>query len=199
MDRIRFVKQNCKLNSSILKKMKELNIFSEKMVQQDRFKLNITETFGLSNLSEPQLIAKEKILKKWKQNSVILFEGVTSSGKTEVYSHLIDKFLKKGFQILFMMPEISLTIQMVTRLKKIFGKYLSVYHSKFSNEERFELWNNVLKTKKTRARSSVFLPFQNLKLVIVDEEHDSSFKQENPSPRYNARDFNQIIKYIMQN
>ena len=187
------LKQNCKLNSSILKKMKELNIFSEKMVQQDRFKLNITETFGLSNLSEPQLIAKEKILKKWKQNSVILFEGVTSSGKTEVYSHLIDKFLKKGFQILFMMPEISLTIQMVTRLKKIFGKYLSVYHSKFSNEERFELWNNVIKNKeKARivvgARSSVFLPFQNLKLVIVDEEHDSSFKQENPSPRYNARD-----------
>lgn len=187
------LKQNCKLNSSILKKMKELNIFSEKMVQQDRFKLNITETFGLSNLSEPQLIAKEKILKKWKQNSVILFEGVTSSGKTEVYSHLIDKFLKKGFQILFMVPEISLTIQMVTRLKKIFGKYLSVYHSKFSNEERFELWNNVIKNKENArivvgARSSVFLPFQNLKLVIVDEEHDSSFKQENPSPRYHARD-----------
>ena len=147
----------------------------------------------LSKLSKPQLLAKEKILKIWKQNSIVLFEGVTSSGKTEVYSHLINGFLKKGFQILFMMPEISLTIQMVSRLKKIFGKYLSVYHSKFSNEERFEVWNNVIKIKeKARiivgARSSIFLPFQNLKLVVVDEEHDSSFKQENPAPRYNARD-----------
>ena len=187
------LKQKCKLNSSILKKMIVQNILSEKIVHEDRFKVNFSETTKLLNLSKPQLLAKEKILKIWKQNSIVLFEGVTSSGKTEVYSHLINRFLKKGFQILFMMPEISLTIQMVSRLKKIFGKYLSVYHSKFSNEERFEVWNNVIKNKeKARiivgARSSIFLPFQNLKLVVVDEEHDSSFKQENPSPRYNARD-----------
>ncbi len=187
------LKQKCKLNSSILKKMIVKNILSEKIVHEDRFKVNFSETTKLLNLSKPQLLAKEKILKIWKQNSIVLFEGVTSSGKTEVYSHLINRFLKKGFQILFMIPEISLTIQMVSRLKKIFGKYLSVYHSKFSNEERFEVWNNVIKNKeKARiivgARSSIFLPFQNLKLVVVDEEHDSSFKQENPSPRYNARD-----------
>ena len=187
------LKQKCKLNSSILKKMIVQNILSEKTVHEDRFKVKFSETTKLLNLSKPQLLAKEKILKIWKQNSIVLFEGVTSSGKTEVYSHLINRFLKKGFQILFMMPEISLTIQMVSRLKKIFGKYLSVYHSKFSNEERFEVWNNVIKNKeKARiivgARSSIFLPFQNLKLVVVDEEHDSSFKQENPSPRYNARD-----------
>ena len=187
------LKQKCKLNSSILKKMIVQNILSEKIVHEDRFKVKFGETNKLLKLSKPQLLAKEKILKIWKQNSIVLFEGVTSSGKTEVYSHLINRFLKKGFQILFMMPEISLTIQMVSRLKKIFGKYLSVYHSKFSNEERFEVWNNVIKNKeKARiivgARSSIFLPFQNLKLVVVDEEHDSSFKQENPSPRYNARD-----------
>ena len=187
------LRQKCKLNSSILKKMIVQNILSEKTVHEDRFKVKFSETTKLLNLSKPQLLAKEKILKIWKQNSIVLFEGVTSSGKTEVYSHLINRFLKKGFQILFMMPEISLTIQMVSRLKKIFGKYLSVYHSKFSNEERFEVWNNVIKNKeKARiivgARSSIFLPFQNLKLVVVDEEHDSSFKQENPSPRYNARD-----------
>ena len=187
------LKQKCKLNSSILKKMIVQNILLEKIVHEDRFKVKFSETTKLLNLSKPQLLAKEKILKIWKQNSIVLFEGVTSSGKTEVYSHLINRFLKKGFQILFMMPEISLTIQMVSRLKKIFGKYLSVYHSKFSNEERFEVWNNVIKNKeKARiivgARSSIFLPFQNLKLVVVDEEHDSSFKQENPSPRYNARD-----------
>ena len=187
------LKQECKLNSSILKKMIVQNILSEKIVHEDRFKVKFSETNKLLKLSKPQLLAKEKILKIWNQNSIVLFEGVTSSGKTEVYSHLINRFLKKGFQILFMMPEISLTIQMVSRLKKIFGKYLSVYHSKFSNEERFEVWNNVIKNKeKARiivgARSSIFLPFQNLKLVVVDEEHDSSFKQENPSPRYNARD-----------
>jgi len=187
------LRQKCKLNSSILKKMIVQNILLEKIVHEDRFKVKFSETTKLLNLSKPQLFAKEKILKIWKQNSIVLFEGVTSSGKTEVYSHLINRFLKKGFQILFMMPEISLTIQMVSRLKKIFGKYLSVYHSKFSNEERFEVWNNVIKNKeKARiivgARSSIFLPFQNLKLVVVDEEHDSSFKQENPSPRYNARD-----------
>ena len=187
------LRQKCKLNSSILKKMIVQNILLEKIVHEDRFKVKFSETNMLLKLSKPQLLAKEKILKIWKQNSIVLFEGVTSSGKTEVYSHLINRFLKKGFQILFMMPEISLTIQMVSRLKKIFGKYLSVYHSKFSNEERFEVWNNVIKNKeKARiivgARSSIFLPFQNLKLVVVDEEHDSSFKQENPSPRYNARD-----------
>ena len=187
------LKQKCKLNSSILKKMIVQNILLEKIVHEDRFKVKFSETNMLLKLSKPQLLAKEKILKIWKQNSIVLFEGVTSSGKTEVYSHLINRFLKKGFQILFMMPEISLTIQMVSRLKKIFGKYLSVYHSKFSNEERFEVWNNVIKNKEQAriivgARSSIFLPFQNLKLVVVDEEHDSSFKQENPSPRYNARD-----------
>ena len=187
------LKKNCRLNSSTLKAMLDLNILLEKTVSEDRYKVNFSETFDLSKLSKPQLLAKEKIFNAWKQNSIVLFEGVTSSGKTEVYSHLIDKFLKKGFQILFMMPEISLTIQMVSRLKKIFGKYLSVYHSKFSNEERFEVWNNVLNNKeKARmivgARSSIFLPFQNLKLIVVDEEHDSSFKQENPAPRYNARD-----------
>ncbi len=187
------LKRKCKLNSSILKKMISLNILSEKIVHEDRFKVNFTKTSELLKLSKPQLLAKEKILEIWKQNSTVLFEGVTSSGKTEVYSHLINRFLKKGFQILFMMPEISLTIQMVSRLKKIFGKYLSVYHSKFSNEERFEVWNNVIKNKENArivvgARSSIFLPFQNLKLIVVDEEHDSSFKQENPAPRYNARD-----------
>jgi primosomal protein N' (replication factor Y) len=187
------LKQMCKLNSSTLKKMINLDILSEKNVREDRFEVNFGETMELSKLSKPQLLAREKILKIWKHNSIILFEGVTSSGKTEVYSHLINKFLKKGAQILFIMPEISLTIQMVSRLKKIFGEYLSVYHSKFSSKERFEVWNNVIKNRdKARiivgARSSIFLPFQNLKLIVVDEEHDSSFKQENPAPRYNARD-----------
>ena len=188
-----FLKNKCKLNGSLLKKMISLEILTEKIVHEDRFKLNSNVTLELSKLSEAQLLSKEKILRIWKQNSIVLFEGVTSSGKTEIYSHLINIYLKRGCQILFIMPEISLTIQMVSRLKKVFGKYLSVYHSKFSNQERFEVWNNVIKNnEKARiivgARSSIFLPFKNLKLVVVDEEHDSSFKQDNPAPRYNARD-----------
>ena len=187
------LKNECKLNGSLLKKMISLSILSEKIVSEDRFKLKSDFNLELFKLSNAQFEAKEKILKAWEQNSIVLFEGVTSSGKTEIYSHLINTYLKKEFQILFMMPEISLTIQMVSRLKKVFGKYLTVYHSKFSNQERFEVWNNVIKNKeKARiivgARSSIFLPFKNLKLVVVDEEHDSSFKQNNPAPRYNARD-----------
>tara|TARA_A100001015_G_scaffold145163_1_gene160956 strand:+ start:5157 stop:7604 length:2448 start_codon:yes stop_codon:yes gene_type:complete len=187
------LKNKCKLNGSVLKKMINLNILSEKIVHEDRFKLNPGVTLELSKLSKAQLLSKDKILRIWKKNSIVLFEGVTSSGKTEIYFHLINRYLAIGCQILFIMPEISLTIQMVSRLKKVFGKYLSVYHSKFSNQERFEVWNNVIKNnEKARiivgARSSIFLPFKNLKLVIVDEEHDSSFKQENPAPRYNARD-----------
>ena len=187
------LKNKCKLNGSVLKKMINLNILSEKIVHEDRFKLNPVVTLELSKLSKAQLLSKDKILRIWKKNSIVLFEGVTSSGKTEIYFHLINRYLAIGCQILFIMPEISLTIQMVSRLKKVFGKYLSVYHSKFSNQERFEVWNNVIKNnEKARiivgARSSIFLPFKNLKLVIVDEEHDSSFKQENPAPRYNARD-----------
>ena len=187
------LKNKCKLNGSLLKKMISLNVLSEKFVHEDRFKLNSNVTLELSKLSKAQLLSKEKILRIWKQNSIVLLEGVTSSGKTEIYSHLINIYLKRGFQILFIMPEISLTIQMVSRLKKVFGKYLSVYHSRFSNQERFEVWNNVIKNnKKARiivgARSSIFLPFKKLKLIVVDEEHDSSFKQDNPAPRYNARD-----------
>ena len=187
------LKAKCKLNSSVLQKMISLNILLEKIVHEDRFKFNSNVTVGLSKLSKAQHLSQQKILRNWKKNSIVLFEGVTSSGKTEIYSHLINRYLIRGCQILFIMPEISLTIQMVSRLKKVFGKYLSVYHSKFSNQERFEVWNNVIKNnEKARiivgARSSIFLPFKNLKLVIVDEEHDSSFKQENPAPRYNARD-----------
>ena len=187
------LKNKCKLNSSVLQKMINLNILSEKFVHEDRFKFSSNVTLELSKLSKAQQLSKEKILRTWKKNSIVLFEGVTSSGKTEIYSHLINRYLTIGCQILFIMPEISLTIQMVSRLKKVFGKYISVYHSKFSNQERFEVWNNVIKkNEKARiivgARSSIFLPFKNLKLVIVDEEHDASFKQDNPAPRYNARD-----------
>ena len=123
-----------------------------------------------------------------------MLHGVTGSGKTEVYVELINKHIAKGEQVLYLLPEIALTTQMINRLRKYFGDKIGIYHSKFSPNERVEVWNAVLKNKLHKydvllgARSAVFLPFDNLGLIIVDEEHETSFKQHDPAPRYNARD-----------
>ena len=117
--------------------------------------------------------------------------GVTSSGKTEIYVNLIEKELSKNNQVLYLVPEIALTTQLIVRLKKYFGEKLLVYHSKYSLDQRTEIWKIVLKNPGKiilGARSSIFLPYNQLSLVIVDEEHENAFKQFNPAPRYNARD-----------
>ena len=122
---------------------------------------------------------------------VSLLHGVTSSGKTEIYVKLILDYLKKNRQVLYLVPEIALTTQLVTRLKKYFGDKLLVYHSKYSLDQRTEIWKIVLNNPGKiilGARSSVFLPFNDLKLIIIDEEHENAYKQFNPSPRYHARD-----------
>ncbi|PWH10094.1 primosomal protein N' [Bacteroidetes bacterium SCGC AAA795-G10] len=144
-------------------------------------------------LSQSQEKALHNIKQKFKEKKVILLEGVTSSGKTEVYIKLIKTELKKGNQILYLLPEISLTSQIVQRLTSHFREKVLVYHSKFSIHERTEVWNQVLKNDTAGsiivgARSSLLLPFKNLSLLIVDEEHENSFKQFDPSPRYQARD-----------
>ncbi|MEZ5026257.1 MAG: primosomal protein N' [Chitinophagales bacterium] len=142
------------------------------------------------NLSSNQSKAKEEIRKYFSEKEVVLLHGITSSGKTLVYIDLIKEQIAQGKQVLFLLPEISLTVQLVQRLEKMLGK-IAVYHSKFNNAERIEIWNDVLQNKVqviVGARSSVFLPFQNLGLVVVDEEHDSSYKQQEPAPRYHARD-----------
>jgi primosomal protein N' (replication factor Y) len=142
-------------------------------------------------LSEQQEQARNGILKSFEEKQTVLLHGITGSGKTEIYIDLIKRALEGGNQVLYLLPEIALTTQIVLRLKKIFGSALGVYHSKFSDNERVEVWNGVL-TGKFRfvvgVRSSVFLPFDNLGLVIVDEEHDPSYKQHEPAPRYHARD-----------
>ncbi len=142
-------------------------------------------------LSELQEKTRNEILKSFEQHGVTLLHGVTGSGKTEIYIDLTKRALESGSQVLYLLPEIALTTQIVQRLKKIFGNELGVYHSKFSDNERVEVWNGVLSGKfrfVVGVRSSVFLPFDNLGLIIVDEEHDSSYKQHDPAPRYNARD-----------
>jgi len=142
-------------------------------------------------LSETQEKARNEILKGFESHTATLLHGVTGSGKTEIYIDLIRKALESGTQVLYLLPEIALTTQIVQRLKKMFGSEMGVYHSKFSDNERVEVWNGV-RTGKFRfvvgVRSSIFLPFDNLGLIIVDEEHDPSYKQHDPAPRYHARD-----------
>lgn len=142
-------------------------------------------------LSPAQQSALDSIRASWQQHSVCLLHGVTSSGKTEIYTHLIAEALQRREQVLYLLPEIVLTSQLTTRLKTVFGDHLGVYHSKYSDAQRAEVWMRQLSAEPydiiVGVRSSVFLPFQRLGLVIVDEEHETSFKQQEPAPRYHAR------------
>lgn len=146
----------------------------------------------LSPLSHAQATALDELRNTFKDHRVSLLHGVTGSGKTEIYTHLIAGALASGNQVLYLVPEISLTTQLTDRLRKVFGDSLLIYHSKFSDNERVDVWKRLLSSNEPLiilgVRSSVFLPFARLGLVIVDEEHEASFKQYDPAPRYNARD-----------
>ncbi len=147
-------------------------------------------------LSEEQEIAQNEIIKSFEAHAATLLHGVTGSGKTEIYINLIRKAIESDTQVLYLLPEIALTTQIVQRLKKIFGNSMGVYHSRFSDNERVEVWNGILSGKfkfVVGVRSSIFLPFDNLGLIIVDEEHDASYKQQEPAPRYHARDVAMIL------
>jgi primosomal protein N' (replication factor Y) len=149
-----------------------------------------------SALSEEQAQAQTEIIKSFDTHTTTLLHGVTGSGKTEIYISLIRKALDSGSQVLYLLPEIALTTQIVQRLKKIFGASMGVYHSRFSDNERVEVWNGILSGKfnfVVGVRSSIFLPFDNLGLIIVDEEHDASYKQQEPAPRYHARDVAMVL------
>ena len=153
-------------------------------------------------LNQNQEKALSEINATFQEKQVVLIHGITASGKTEIYIHLIDKLLKKGNQVLYLVPEISLTTQIIRRLKNVFGNKVGIYHSKLNNYERVEIWEKVLLFQSNPkkgyqiilgARSAIFLPFSKLGLVIVDEEHENSFKQFDTSPRYNARDMAVIL------
>lgn len=167
------------------------NIFEIYTKEVGRLDVGSTVMRKQFQLTTEQNSALQKINEQFVHKNTILLHGVTSSGKTEVYIHLIQQMLKDGKQVLFLVPEIVLTSQLTERLRKIFGNTLGVYHSKFSDAERVEIWNNVLHNRGYNViigvRSSIFLPFRQLGLVIVDEEHDGSYKQQNPAPRYHAR------------
>jgi primosomal protein N' (replication factor Y) len=168
-------------------------IFSVIEIETGRLKAYTTKTEPLRKLSELQLLAYNSIREYFGSKEIVLLHGVTSSGKTEIYIHLIEEQLKKGKQVLYLLPEIALTTQIVLRLQKHFGQVTGVYHSRFNDQEKVEIWKKVASESEgfrliLGVRSSVFLPFSNLGLIIVDEEHDTSFKQHDPAPRYHARD-----------
>ena len=180
------------VSSTILKSLVAKNIFEFYHIQIDRIQFK-GATNDLKILNEFQTKALSEIKESFKEKEVTLLHGITSSGKTEVYTKLIQEVLNEGKQVLFLLPEIALTTQIITRLQFYFGEQISVFHSKYSMNERVEVWNNVLENKTKAkiilgARSSIFLPFSNLGLIVVDEEHETSYKQFEPSPRYNARD-----------
>lgn len=142
-------------------------------------------------LSPAQQAAEDSIQKQFNEKNVVLLHGVTSSGKTEIYIHLIKKAIDEGKQVLYLLPEIALTVQMTRRLQNVFGSRLGIYHSNYSDAERVEIWKKQLSNEPydviLGARSAVFLPFTRLGFIIVDEEHETSFKQQDPAPRYHAR------------
>lgn len=146
---------------------------------------------NMKTLGDAQRNAFDEIQDTFRTKNVTLLHGVTSSGKTEIYIHLIDKTLREGGQVLYLLPEIALTVQIMKRLRNVFGDRLGIYHSKYSDAERVEIWKRQLSDNPygviLGARSALFLPFSNLRLVIVDEEHETSFKQQDPAPRYHAR------------
>lgn len=173
--------------------MIEKEIFEEYFLQHDRVSFQGKATEKQLQLSEAQEIAFTRIKENFIEKEVCLLHGVTSSGKTEIYIKLIEEYLALGKQVLYLLPEIALTTQLVSRLRLHFGDKVAVFHSKYNNNERVEVWKQTLENAdKTQivigARSALFLPFANLGLLITDEEHEQTFKQVDPAPRYHARD-----------
>ena len=189
-------------SSSIIKALEAKEVLEFYFIKTDRISYK-GETSALKKLNNYQKQALKEIKTSFTTKDVILLHGITSSGKTEVYTKLIQETLDSGKQALFLLPEIALTTQIISRLQNYFGNQISVFHSKYSMNERVEVWNNVLENKPKAqiilgARSSIFLPFNNLGIVVVDEEHETSYKQFEPSPRYNARDAAIVLSHLHQ-
>ncbi len=187
------LKKHLNFSSSSLNSLEKKKIIEIKTFQEDR---NIQSDFDTNKkivLSKSQSKVLKQINSEFENKDVILLEGVTSSGKTEIYFKIIEKYLDDNKQVLYLLPEISLTTQIIQRLKNCFGNKVSIFHSRQTIHERTEVWRNVEQNKNNAqivigARSSLFLPFNNLGLIVIDEEHENSYKQQEPSPRYHARD-----------
>ncbi len=183
--------------ATTIKQMADKGIFEIYKKEVNRFALNGLATGELPVLSEAQARALGEIHRSWLDKDVTLLHGVTSSGKTELYIHLIDYVLRNKRQVLYLVPEIALTTQLTHRLQRVFGDKVVIYHSKFSDNERVDIYRKILSSKEPMvvigARSALFLPMHDLGLVIVDEEHETSYKQQDPAPRYNGRDTAMVL------
>ncbi len=190
------------VSSAVVKALVDKGVFEFYNQQVDRVSFS-KATNRLKQLSDVQQHAFQAIKTSFEEEDVTLLHGVTGSGKTEIYVKLIQEVIPTGKQALFLLPEIALTTQIIARLQNYFGDKISVFHSKYSMNERVEVWNNILDSKPKAqivigARSAVFLPFSNLGLIIVDEEHETSYKQFDPAPRYNARDAAIVLSKLHQ-
>ena len=179
------------VGKSVMQSLIQKGIFKElvkEVNRMDRYGKAVEEV--VATLTPVQKTALQQIHHHWKDKEVVLLHGVTGSGKTIIYTEIIQEVINDGGQVLYLVPEIGMSVQLLSRLKAIFGSKITVSHSRLNENERVDVWNQVLKGIPVVAgvRSGIFLPFQNLKLIIVDEEHDSSYKQQDPNPRYHARD-----------
>ncbi|MBZ9786141.1 primosomal protein N' [Psychroflexus sp. CAK57W] len=186
------LKEEAGVSDAVVKALVDKSIFEEYYIKKDRIQYDGDSSPHTITLNAYQTKALEEIEEGFEELPVCLLQGVTSSGKTEIYIKLIEKAVQEGKQVLYLLPEIALTTQLIQRLQDYFGDEVLVYHSKYSVNERVEVYRHILEDTKGKivigARSSIFLPFQNLGLVVVDESHESSFKQFDPAPRYHARD-----------
>ena len=197
------LKLKSKATSTQIKTLIDKQIFEEFYYQTDRIQFQDSEDDASKELNVHQITALDAIDQAFETYTTVLLHGVTSSGKTELYVKKIEAILEQGKQALYLVPEIALTSQLVQRLEKYFGNQIAVYHSRYSQNERLEVWNHVLNNSENArviigARSSIFLPFSNLGLVIIDEEHEQSYKQFDPSPRYHARDTAIVLAALYQ-
>lgn len=189
--------EETEISNAVIKALVEKAVFEVYYINHDRVVFNDAEQ-GVINLTDDQSKALWEIEQSFLQKEVTLLHGVTASGKTEIYIKLIEKYIAQEGQILLMMPEIGMSTQLVQRLTKYFGNKVAVYHSKYSHNERLEVWNQVLSNSEKAkvvigTRLAVFLPFQDLRLVIIDEEHEVNYKQHEPAPRYHGRDVGVVL------
>ena len=192
------------VSASSLNTLEKNGMICQTRYEISRFKENTKDQSSFKEMSPAQFKALTDIQVSFEEHNTTLLHGVTGSGKTEIYVQLIQEQLDNGKQVLFLLPEIALTTQLIQRLSAYFGDQIGVYHSRFNQNERVEIWNHVLTNNPDRfriilgARSSIFLPFRDLGLIIVDEEHEPSFKQYDPSPRYNARDAAVVLSHFFE-
>ncbi len=200
---VKNITEFAKVTAATIKSLLDKNVFEEYYIQQDRINYMIKEKDEQVTLNSFQQIALQNIITSFQTKDVCLLHGITASGKTEVYLKLIEQYIHQKGQIVYLIPEIALASQFVKKFQSYFGNKVAVYHSKYNNHEKVEIWNQILNNSEKATiligtRSALFLPFSNLKLLIIDEEQEQTYKQNDPAPRYHARDAAIVLAKLHQ-